>query len=83
MHDDLHAAIGKILKAANAAGKKAGIFCTRFVFSASFFPIRVFLGEASRAQIRVVRIVWAIGSLLPLASPETFLVLLNPPEEVF
>lgn len=28
MHDDLHAAIAKVLKAANAAGKKAGIFCT-------------------------------------------------------
>ena len=28
MHDNLHAAIAKILKAANAAGKKAGIFCT-------------------------------------------------------
>lgn len=28
MHDDLHAAIAKVLKSANAAGKKAGIFCT-------------------------------------------------------
>ena len=28
MHDNLHAAIAKILKAANATGKKAGIFCT-------------------------------------------------------
>lgn len=28
MHDDLHAAITKVLKAANGAGKKAGIFCT-------------------------------------------------------
>lgn len=28
MHDELHAAIAKVLKAANAAGKKAGIFCT-------------------------------------------------------
>jgi 4-hydroxy-2-oxoheptanedioate aldolase len=28
MHDDLHAAIAKVLRAANAAGKKAGIFCT-------------------------------------------------------
>ncbi|PMD48519.1 Phosphoenolpyruvate/pyruvate domain-containing protein [Hyaloscypha variabilis F] len=28
MHDDLHAAIAKILKAANKSGKKAGIFCT-------------------------------------------------------
>ena len=28
MHDNLHAAIAKIIKAANAAGKKAGIFCT-------------------------------------------------------
>jgi 4-hydroxy-2-oxoheptanedioate aldolase len=28
MHDDLHAAIAKVLKAANVAGKKAGIFCT-------------------------------------------------------
>lgn len=28
MHDDLHAAIEKIFKAAKAAGKKAGIFCT-------------------------------------------------------
>jgi 4-hydroxy-2-oxoheptanedioate aldolase len=28
MHDDLHAAIAKVLKAANGAGKKAGIFCT-------------------------------------------------------
>lgn len=28
MHDNLHAAIAKTLKAANAAGKKAGIFCT-------------------------------------------------------
>jgi 4-hydroxy-2-oxoheptanedioate aldolase len=28
MHDNLHAAIAKILKAANDAGKKAGIFCT-------------------------------------------------------
>lgn len=28
MHADLHAAIAKVLKAANAAGKKAGIFCT-------------------------------------------------------
>ncbi|TVY34506.1 2-dehydro-3,6-dideoxy-6-sulfogluconate aldolase [Lachnellula subtilissima] len=28
MHDDLKAAITKILKAANAAGKKAGIFCS-------------------------------------------------------
>jgi 4-hydroxy-2-oxoheptanedioate aldolase len=28
MHDDLHAAISKVLIAANAAGKKAGIFCT-------------------------------------------------------
>jgi 4-hydroxy-2-oxoheptanedioate aldolase len=28
MHDNLHAAISKILKAANTAGKKAGIFCT-------------------------------------------------------
>jgi len=28
MHDKLHAAITKVLKAANGAGKKAGIFCT-------------------------------------------------------
>ncbi|TGO66478.1 hypothetical protein BOTNAR_0060g00180 [Botryotinia narcissicola] len=28
MHENLHAAIAKILKAANTAGKKAGIFCT-------------------------------------------------------
>lgn len=28
MHDDLHAAIEKIFKAAKGAGKKAGIFCT-------------------------------------------------------
>jgi len=28
MHDELHAAIAKVLKAANDAGKKAGIFCT-------------------------------------------------------
>ena len=28
MHDDLHAAIAKVLKATNTAGKKAGIFCT-------------------------------------------------------
>jgi 4-hydroxy-2-oxoheptanedioate aldolase len=28
MHESLHAAIAKTLKAANAAGKKAGIFCT-------------------------------------------------------
>ena len=28
MHDNLHAAIAKVLKAANQAGKKAGIFCT-------------------------------------------------------
>jgi len=28
MHDNLHAAIEKILKAAKAAGKKAGMFCT-------------------------------------------------------
>ena len=28
MHDNLNAAITKVLKAANAAGKKAGIFCT-------------------------------------------------------
>ncbi|RDW85791.1 hypothetical protein BP5796_04116 [Coleophoma crateriformis] len=28
MHDSLHAAIAKVLKAAQAAGKKAGIFCT-------------------------------------------------------
>jgi 4-hydroxy-2-oxoheptanedioate aldolase len=28
MHGELHAAIAKVLKAANAAGKKAGIFCT-------------------------------------------------------
>jgi len=28
MHDDLHAAIAKVLKAANKSGKKAGIFCT-------------------------------------------------------
>ncbi|KAH8808278.1 Pyruvate/Phosphoenolpyruvate kinase-like domain-containing protein [Xylogone sp. PMI_703] len=28
MHENLHAAIAKVLKAANAAGKKAGIFCT-------------------------------------------------------
>lgn len=28
MHDNLHAAIAKVLKAANKAGKKAGIFCT-------------------------------------------------------
>jgi 4-hydroxy-2-oxoheptanedioate aldolase len=28
MHDDLHVAIAKVLKTANAAGKKAGIFCT-------------------------------------------------------
>jgi len=28
MHENLHAAIAKTLKAANAAGKKAGIFCT-------------------------------------------------------
>jgi 4-hydroxy-2-oxoheptanedioate aldolase len=28
MHENLHAAIANILKAANAAGKKAGIFCT-------------------------------------------------------
>jgi 4-hydroxy-2-oxoheptanedioate aldolase len=28
MHENLHAAISKTLKAANAAGKKAGIFCT-------------------------------------------------------
>jgi len=28
MHENLHAAIAKVLAAANAAGKKAGIFCT-------------------------------------------------------
>lgn len=28
MHDNLKAAIAKVLKAANAAGKKAGIFCS-------------------------------------------------------
>lgn len=28
MHDNLHAAIEKIFKAAKAAGKKAGMFCT-------------------------------------------------------
>jgi len=28
MHEELHAAIASVLKAANAAGKKAGIFCT-------------------------------------------------------
>jgi len=28
MHEDLHAAIAKIFKAASAAGKKSGIFCT-------------------------------------------------------
>jgi 4-hydroxy-2-oxoheptanedioate aldolase len=28
IHDDLHEAIAKVLKAANVAGKKAGIFCT-------------------------------------------------------
>lgn len=28
MHEKLHAAIAKVLKAAQAAGKKAGIFCT-------------------------------------------------------
>jgi len=28
MHDNLHAAVAKVLEAANAAGKKAGIFCT-------------------------------------------------------
>ncbi|KAF7951516.1 hypothetical protein EAE96_006822 [Botrytis aclada] len=28
MHENLHAAIAKILKAANTAGKRAGIFCT-------------------------------------------------------
>ena len=28
MHSDLHAAIAKVLEAANAAGKRAGIFCT-------------------------------------------------------
>lgn len=28
MHDNLHAAIDKIFKAAKAAGKKTGIFCT-------------------------------------------------------
>ncbi|KAI9644671.1 hypothetical protein NHQ30_006695 [Ciborinia camelliae] len=28
MHENLHAAIAKILEAANSAGKKAGIFCT-------------------------------------------------------
>ncbi|TGO87581.1 hypothetical protein BPOR_0217g00120 [Botrytis porri] len=28
IHENLHAAISKILKAANTAGKKAGIFCT-------------------------------------------------------
>lgn len=28
MHDNLHAAISRVLKAANDAGKKAGIFCT-------------------------------------------------------
>lgn len=28
MHDSLHKAIASVLKAANAAGKKAGIFCT-------------------------------------------------------
>jgi 2-keto-3-deoxy-L-rhamnonate aldolase RhmA len=28
MHEDLHAAIEKIFKAAVAAGKKTGIFCT-------------------------------------------------------
>jgi 4-hydroxy-2-oxoheptanedioate aldolase len=28
MHEDLQVAIARILKAANAAGKKAGIFCT-------------------------------------------------------
>jgi 4-hydroxy-2-oxoheptanedioate aldolase len=28
MHGDLHAAIAKVLKATNIAGKKAGIFCT-------------------------------------------------------
>jgi 4-hydroxy-2-oxoheptanedioate aldolase len=28
MHESLHAAIAKILKAAKKAGKKAGIFCT-------------------------------------------------------
>lgn len=42
MHDNLQAAITKILKATNAAGKKAGIFCTRFVTLLSFskLPIR-------------------------------------------
>lgn len=28
MHESLHATIAKVLKAANSAGKKAGIFCT-------------------------------------------------------
>jgi len=28
MHDELHKAISKVLKAALAAGKQAGIFCT-------------------------------------------------------
>ncbi|RAL63744.1 hypothetical protein DID88_003391 [Monilinia fructigena] len=28
MHENLHATIFKVLKAANSAGKKAGIFCT-------------------------------------------------------
>jgi len=28
MHENLHAAIARVLKAANSAGKKAGIFCT-------------------------------------------------------
>lgn len=28
MHDDLHAAIKKILEASRKAGKKVGIFCT-------------------------------------------------------
>lgn len=28
MHEELHEAIAKVLKASNAAGKKAGIFCT-------------------------------------------------------
>lgn len=28
MHDNLHAAIDKILKAAKSSGKKAGIYCT-------------------------------------------------------
>lgn len=53
MHDNLHAAIEKIFKAAKAAGKKAGMFCTS--------------GEQAKKYADLVRFATIQRTFLPVA----------------